>query len=78
MTLKEIYNRLKTFPIVGKILSIIIIIELSVLCLFFTSCGTTTRAITRNNATGTTTTISITTSNNVTPDVSLSPDVQLK
>ena len=46
--------------------------------LFFSSCGTTTRAITRNNATGTTTTISITTNNTSTPTVDVSPNVQLK
>lgn len=45
---------------------------------FSSSCGTTTRAITKNNATGTATTITITTTNTSSPQVDVSPDVQLK
>lgn len=62
-------------PIVGKILSIIAIVICLVVCLFFSSCGTT-RAVVHNGATGTTTEIKITTNNPT--SVTATPNVDLK
>ena len=64
-------------PIVGKILGILVIMIISIMVLFFSSCGST-RTLTkvRNNAHGTITTITQSTSGS-TISVDIKPDVSL-
>lgn len=50
---------------------------LAALAVLFSSCGTTTRALVRNNAERTETRISITTTNTPTTSVEVSPDVEV-
>lgn len=74
MNVQEILNQIRTLPTVGKILSILAIILLLVVSLFFSSCGTT-RAVVHNGAHGTSTEIKITTNNPTT--VTATPNVSL-
>ena len=74
MNVQEILNHLKTLPIVGKVLSLFVIVICLVISLFFSSCGTT-RATVHNGASGTTTEIRITTNNPT--SVTTTPNVQL-
>lgn len=56
------FSYLMNLPMVGKILGFVVIMILCVMVLFFSSCGTTrTSTKVRNNADGTTTTITSTT-----------------
>lgn len=59
---------------VGKILTILIIVMASIILFFFSSCGTT-RAVVHNGAHGTSTEIKITTNNPTT--VTATPNVSL-
>lgn len=73
----KLLSFLKELPLGGKILSLIIVVLLLTILLFFCSCGSTTKAIIKNGADSTSTTVSISTNNptnwQVTPDVQLIP-----
>lgn len=62
-------NFVKTLPVAGKVLTLIIIILISVILFFFTSCGTMTSATIRNIQPNTSTSISIQNNNSMDTDV---------
>ena len=72
----DLLNFLRTLPTAGKILSLIAIVIISAIAMFFfSSCGTT-QAIVRTSADSASTTISISTNNPT--DVGITPNVSLQ
>lgn len=64
----------RQLPIIGKILTLVIVICFSIILFFFTSCGST-RVVVRNGTSTSETAISVTTNNPT--SVSASPNVSL-
>lgn len=73
VNVKKIWSWLKSRPLWARLVLVVALAVIAVVSL--SSCGSTTRAVIRNNADSTKTTVSITTNNPTSWDVS--PDVQI-